>query len=126
MKLKLTRLYHEDYTLGTLVGDGFKCFTLELAWRDNLRSISAIPAGTYKAFKRVSNKNGNVFQLVDVPNRTFIQVHAGNFTYQTEGCILVGDGVKYLDGDSIPDVIASNAALSRLYRLTDELEIEIV
>ena len=74
----------------------------------------------------MSPKNGHVLELIDVPNRTFIQIHKGNFTYQIEGCILVGDGVKWLNGDSIPDVTNSTKTLEKLLEAsigTDLIEI---
>jgi hypothetical protein len=95
----------------------FRCFTLELPWHGNSRSISCIPSGTYKATKYQSPKHGEVVLLHGVPNRSWIEVHAGNFTRQVEGCVLVGDGIKYLDGDDIPDVTNSGETLKLLLDL---------
>jgi hypothetical protein len=45
--------YYDQEILGTLIILGtkgevlFSCKTLELAWRDNKRNISAVPLGTY-------------------------------------------------------------------------------
>lgn len=126
MKLIIESFHSQDCTLGRLFCGKFQCFTLELPWHGNSRGISCIPSGTYKAFKRESSKNGSVVELRDVPNRTFIQIHSGNYTRQIEGCILVGDGIKFLDGDEIPDVTNSKATLTKLLaKLPDEFEIEI-
>ena len=126
MKLLIESYHTQDCTLGRIFYGNFQCFTLELPWLGNSRGISAIPAGTYEAFKRESPKNGSVVELLDVPNRTHIQIHAGNYTRQIEGCILVGDGIKFLDSDNIPDVTNSRHKLTKLLAaLPDEFEIEI-
>ena len=124
--MKISRFYHHDCTLGRLSIDGFQCFTLELPDLDNQRNISCIPAGTYKARKYQSPSKGLCFLLEDVPNRTYIEIHAGNYTRQIQGCILVGDGIKFLDGDLIPDVTNSGATLKKLLSLLpDEIEITL-
>ena len=96
---------------------GFKCFTLELPWDDNQTDISCIPEGEYSYFIRNSNRNGTVLELRDVPDRTHIQVHSGNYTSQIRGCILVGDGIKYLNNDNIPDITNSKNTLYNLISL---------
>ncbi len=117
--LNIKRWYHKDCTIGrlTLSGGTFQCFTLELPWKENERGISCIPAGTYEAFKRMSPKNGSVIELLNVKDRSNIQVHRGNYTRQIEGCILVGDSVKFLDADSIPDVTTSGQTMDKLLAL---------
>ncbi len=115
--LKIDTWVRNDCTVGFLSYEGFQCFTLELPWRDNNGGVSCIPAGVYKAKKYNSPQHGEVILLIDVHGRTFIEIHAGNFTRQILGCILVGDGIKYLDGDSIPDVSNSKATLKELLAL---------
>jgi len=105
---------NDDCTIGRLTCGNFRCVTLELPWLDNARNISCIPAGTYQAVKYTSPKHGQVILLEGVPGRSFIEMHTGNFTYQIEGCILVGDGLKYLDQDTILDVTNSKKTLQRL------------
>ena len=107
-----------DCTLGILTCGDFKCFTLELPWRDNQRNISCIPrAEGYKGIKYISNKNGDVIQLTNVKDRSHIQIHSGNYTSQIEGCILVGDSIKFLNSDGIPDVTNSKNTLRKLLEL---------
>jgi hypothetical protein len=53
-------------------------------------------------------------------DRTNIQVHSGNYTSQIRGCILVGDAVKFLDGDMIPDVTNSKNTLRALLAILPE------
>jgi len=126
MKIEIMRWYNSDCVLGRLTYGEFKCFTLELPFNHNQQNISCIPNGVYKAKKRTSTRNGLVLELQDVPNRKYIQIHAGNYTSQISGCILVGDGIKYLNDDSIPDVTNSKKTLSELLKIVpDEVEILI-
>lgn len=101
------RMTVNNNTLGA-----FQCFTLELPWLNNITNISCIPAGTYKYKFRNSPSNGRVLELQDVEGRTYIQIHAGNFTRQILGCILVGESITFLDGDDIPDVTNSRNTLA--------------
>lgn len=112
--IKLDTWHQPDCTLGRLSYGEFQCFTLELPWVDNEKGISCIPKGIYRVEKYNSPKHGKVLLLKDVPNRTFIEIHAGNFTRQIEGCILVGAGIRYIDGDTIPDVATSKKTLNYL------------
>lgn len=114
MKIQIDSWRQHDCTLGRLTYGGLRCFTLELPWHGNKRNISAIPAGEYPATKYESPKHGRVLLLHDVPNRSYIEIHAGNFTSQIAGCILVGDGIRYLNDDNIPDVTNSRATLAGL------------
>ena len=112
--ITIRRWNHDDCTIGRLTLDNFQCFTLELPDLDNQQDISCIPAGTYDYYLREESSNGTVLELRDVPDRTYIQVHAGNYTHQILGCILVGDSVKWLDSDKIPDVTNSGNTLKKL------------
>jgi hypothetical protein len=126
MNVTIERFYQDDCTLGILKYGNFRCFTLELPDLDNQKNISCISAGVYKAKKHISTKNGKVIEIQDVPNRTYIQIHAGNYTRQIQGCILVGDSIKYLDNDLTPDVTNSvNTKNKLLTELPDEFVIEI-
>lgn len=117
---------NDDCTLGRLTYGNFKCFTLELPWLGNARNISCIPAGTYRAEKYESPSKGLVLLLHDVEDRSYIEIHAGNYTLQIQGCILVGDGIKFLDNDDIPDVTNSKATLIDLLdAVPDGVEVKI-
>lgn len=122
----LESMSYDDCTMGRMWCKGFQCFTLELPWLNNLTSISCIPAGVYDYFFRESPSNGNVLELKDVPNRTYIQIHAGNYRRHTEGCILVGDRFMFIDGDSVPDVGNSKNTLGELLKVAGaEGQIEV-
>lgn len=78
--------------------NGFACHSLELPWRNNQRNISCIPPGEYLTEIRLSQKFGKVYHLKDVPDRTYILIHSGNwagdiskgFNTHVNGCILLG------------------------------------
>ena len=87
----LQRFYMgSDYTQGILTVNDLVFFTLELPWRDNQRNISCIPPGEYpiRVFKH--SRWGNVVEIMDVPNRSGILIHPGNYVGDTEGCVLPG------------------------------------
>ena len=115
--------YQEKQTLGefTLFKDGheiFNCKTLELPDLDNAFQKSHIPKGTYKVVPRTSIKFKNHFHILDVPNRTYILIHAGNYYTDILGCILVGDSFAYINKDSYLDVTNSVKTLKRLLELS--------
>lgn len=78
------------------------CWTLENVWAGNTPRISCIPAGRYRL--RLRNEGGwharlakrfpaihrGAIELADVPGRTFILIHPGNYHSDTLGCILPG------------------------------------
>jgi len=115
MDLKIKRFYMSDCTLGRLTYGDFQCFTLELPILDNAQDISCIyPYGGFNGRKHFSPNNGDCIAIDNVQDRTNIQIHSANFTRQILGCIAVGDGIKFLDNDSIPDVTNSRDTLRRL------------
>jgi len=91
-KLEITRELKSDKgILGSLsVNDEHLCYTLELPWKENERNVSAIPVGEYKAILRYDKKDQWRLQLDNVKDRDGIQIHIGNYTKDTKGCILVG------------------------------------
>lgn len=136
-KLVLIRDEHlKDRTLGRLIvfREGIKYgnfYTLELPWRDNARNISRIPEGVYKVRKRYSQRFGDHFEVLGVPDRTLILIHKGNFPDDTDGCILPGlslvdIGTKSRPGDGIKEVAYSGVAMKELNRLITEEEAEII
>ncbi len=85
-------------TFGVLIGDNFRWHTVELPWKENKPNVSCIPCGTYHCDMAVSPRFGRVYHVRDVPGRTHILIHAGNYAgdiqegYKTHshGCILPG------------------------------------
>lgn len=98
-------------------GRVFQCETLELPWRSNKRLLSCIPTGSYQADWSHSGRFGKVYRLRDVPGRSGILIHAGNFAgdktrgrrADVEGCILLGHRRGVMDGQ--PAILESKKAI---------------
>ena len=116
-----TQVAPDKQTLGTLfVIDSknkvtYKCFTLELPNLNNKQKVSCIPTGEYTVVKRNSPKYGDHFHILDVPNRSFILIHQGNYHTQIEGCVLVGKDLVDINKDGILDVTSSVNTMKDLY-----------
>jgi hypothetical protein len=102
-------------------------YTLELPWKENRRNISRIPAGEYEAIKYYSPKHKRiVILLLDVPERTSIEIHPGNTIKDTTGCILVGCARADINNDGKSDVARSKQAMDRLlYLLPGDFRVKI-
>ena len=78
-------------TLGELILNGkIICQTLERPWKDNTPEISCIPTGEYLCKRTNSPKFGETFEITNVPNRTHILMHSGNYVTDSIGCVLLG------------------------------------
>ncbi len=66
------------------------CVTLELPWKDNNTDASCVPYGTYYGNFRYDKSDKWRIELLDVPKRSSVQIHIGNYPWETTGCILVG------------------------------------
>lgn len=122
MKTILSRTYNRNETLGTLmVMDGehplFKCKTIELPDLGNQPNCSCIPEGVYDVVKHVSPRHGKCFAVLNVPGRTDILIHKGNYTTDTLGCILPGAGFCDLNNDGNIDVFDSTKTMDQLLGL---------
>jgi hypothetical protein len=81
----------DNATVGSLtIGGSEIARTLELPFKDNLENVSRVQAGTYDGFIRTDGTKGWRIELKNVPNRTNVQLHVGNYTKDTEGCVLLG------------------------------------
>jgi hypothetical protein len=107
----LTRdLMHTDCTLGTLIAKGQVYFTLEPPWMDNAINISCIPTGLYTCtFREKTEHHENIYVVLDVPDRTDIEMHIGNFPKDTKGCILIG-----MNRDFFPVHMVTNSEMALL------------
>lgn len=128
--IKIVRTNYNDYqTLGELklygvsLEDGcsdeiiFECKTLELPWLNNQRNISCIPEGKYHAQKHISPKFGKSIWITDVPDRSEILIHVGNYKSDLLGCIAVGEAFKDINEDGNLDVINSRKTIESLHDL---------
>ena len=99
--LRLTRIstHPKQGTFGALTIDGTPfCVTLEPANMDNESNISCIPVGRYIIQPYKSPKYRNTWEVMSVPNRTYILIHAGNELKHTLGCIIVAKHFGKLHG----------------------------
>lgn len=95
----------------------YSCKTLELPWLDNQTQKSCIPAGSYQVVKRWSEKYGNHFHVLNVPGRSYILIHVGNYYKEILGCILVGQAHQDINKDGIRDVTSSKVTMAKLKEL---------
>lgn len=115
MKLRLLRFRHyADRTLGILEAGNLTLTTLEPAWKNNEKNVSCVPVGIYKLKRRNTPRFGDHLILEDVPGRSYVLIHFGNFPENTSGCILVGDGFKDLNNDKKTDITNSRSAMRML------------
>jgi hypothetical protein len=123
--LTLRRAYLPEATLGVLTVGDETFRTIELPWRGNARSESCIPEGVYRMAKRSSgvvrrSTDGeyNVgWEVTDVPGRSLIMLHVGNWVKNTDGCLLIGSQHSWtIDG---PMVRESRESLRRLMGLLE-------
>lgn len=131
MNLQLRRFSSgAQSTLGLLSIDGvFACFTLEDRQRDvKIMGETRIPAGSYairlQSAGRLHNEYATRFvgihhgmlALQAVPNFTGVMIHCGNTDADTEGCILLGNGVEQ-NVTEAGNLFSSTAAYRRVYPL---------
>ena len=103
--LRLDRAYLPDGsgTFGCLSIGEARLYTLERPWLGNERSVSCIPEGVYTMGLRTSpvvqrtsrGSHPQGWEIEDVPGRTFIMIHPGNYVRNSEGCVLIGKGFSW-------------------------------
>lgn len=97
MKTILLKTIHENIhgTFGVMIGMSDQmilCVTLEKNWRNNEQNISCIPPGLYHC---EWNPKQGVFEVLDVPGRTEIQIEGFNYESESLGCIGVATTLTY-------------------------------
>ena len=127
--VSIERVYTSAYqTIGILKvyndSGGVQCamWVLELPDKQNERSVSRIPAGTYDVVRWNSPSKGDCFKVkspgyAEVNGRSHILIHKGNYNKDTLGCILPGLGVKDINLDGHQDVTDSSGAMELLKKL---------
>lgn len=101
--------------------------TAEPPWKDNRTYVSCIPAGKYICKLTDSPKFGRTYLLQDVPDRSHILFHKGNFganvvdnqRSSTKGCILIGEEFGRLDGE--PALLSSARGFTEFLQRTSTL-----
>lgn len=106
-------------------------YTVERPWLDNTPSLSCIPEDTYALGLRyspvVNKTSGGEFkegwEVLDVPDRTYIMLHPGNWPTDTQGCIAVGDKLVVMhrsQNDWLPAVSNSRSTFKKVMGLLDQ------
>lgn len=94
MELKLIReTKTNDSTIGKLyINEIYHCYTLEDKEREvKIQNVTAIPKGRYEVIVNFSNRfQQQMPLLLNVPNFVGVRIHWGNYSKDTEGCILLG------------------------------------
>ena len=131
MKLQVVRTqFGTDATNGLLFVNGlFECYTLEDQYQAvKVMHETCIPEGTYdikfrtvggfheKYKKRYGNDHYGMLHLQDVPNFTYILLHAGNTDEATSGCTLLGETQQDLDVSDDGFIGRSGIAYQKLYK----------
>jgi len=104
----------------------FSFYMLELAWKNNQRSISCIPKGKYTVEKKDPREDGSRFnyphfEVLDVPGgRQEIKWHRGNYNHEIRGCMLPGKTLHDLNDDGEMDVTDSKRTLQKLWDMLPE------
>ena len=130
MKLQVVRTqFGKDATNGLLFVNGiFENYTLEDQYQAvKVMHETCIPEGTYdikfrtvggfheKYKKKYGNSHYGMLHLQDVPNFTYILIHAGNTDEHTSGCLIVGETQQDLDISDDGFVGHSGKAYVKLY-----------
>ncbi len=95
--------FYDDCTIGRMAFGVNHCYTLEDMVRESanvpvsqwkIPGSTAIPVGEYEVIISFSNRFQKLLPLlVDVPGYSGVRIHPGNGPENTEGCILVGNGL---------------------------------
>jgi hypothetical protein len=128
--LILERVYLQTETLGSIYDEdgSFLAKSMELPWKNNERSISCIPEGTYRVIKQPPKEGRPYwhFRLPNVPGRSGILIHRISYVSGLKGCIGAGGAFKDLNNDCVPDMINSSVTLQKLVEtLPDEFLLTI-
>lgn len=122
----------DEGTFGLLTLDGLIFTSGELPERDNRPGESCIPPGVYQCKWLPSPKfSRNVYHVQDVPGRTVIEIHSGNYCgakplrSDVDGCILLGTKREVLNGQMA--VVESRKAVQEFedYAAGDDIELTV-
>jgi len=136
MKILIERVDYGDkqtigklYLLNSLNEIIEEFWSLELPNKDNQRRISCIPEGKYIGKRHESVKHGDSIWIQDVPNRSEILIHKGNYYTDILGCILIGSSIMDINKDGVVDVVNSRNSIYKLMKAIvfkkGKIEIEI-
>lgn len=126
----------DEGTFGELTVGDFKCYTVELPWRNNAGGKSCVPPGNYVFYwRKDSPAHGECYEMSAEDakriDRTNVQIHSANlagdeekgYVTQLLGCIAPGTAVMTFKAGRKPagtkdqkGVAASKTALAELER----------
>lgn len=106
--------------------NGLVLYTGELPWRDNRPRVSCVPEGVYECQWILSPRFGRTFQILDVPGRSHVLIHSGNWCGDTSngykshvlGCVILGKLSGTLHGQNA--VLISRPAITALHAAMGE------
>lgn len=128
-KVFLKRILSNDkQTLGVVSflngSEIWMCKSLELAWKDNLPNVSCIPKGEYvckytrsNRFSKLKGYDYFTYEVLNVPARAGIRIHAANYFFQILGCIALGNAFKDINIDGQLDTIHSGNTVTQFEKL---------
>lgn len=92
----------------------YSCYGLELPWKNNERRVSRVPANHYEASFHKSPRFGDVVKIHNVPDRSNILFHVGNWPKDSLGCILLGTDFSKQDSAVWSSRIAFDAFMDNV------------
>lgn len=102
-------------TFGVLATSGGWWYSMELPWKDNERSVSCIPEGTYEVNLTYSQRfQRDLYILSHVNDRDGIRIHPANYPRELEGCIALGN--TYSDTGE-KHLVSSGSAVKALHKV---------
>lgn len=114
-------------TTGTLTVDGFTCATLERPDLNNKPNVSSIPKGEYICKYTFSPKFMKyTYEIKNVPGRSGIRIHSGNYFFDIQGCILLGTGYSDLNKDGTKDIINSKLTIKKFENLMGKKDFKLI
>lgn len=114
-------------TVGKLEASNFKCYTLERPWILNKKNVSCIPKGTYQCRYSFSPKFLKyTYEVLNVLSRSAIRIHSGNYFFDIEGCILLGDSYKDINNDGKVDILNSRNTMGKFEELMEKKEFTLI
>lgn len=104
-------------TTGSLVatngGATFTCKTLELPWLNNAPNVSCIPPGEYDVVWSLSPRLMKwTYEVKNVPGRSGIRLHSGNYFKDFLGCIGLGATLQDMNSDGELDITNTKATIA--------------
>lgn len=113
-------------TLGILQAENLPpLFTIEPPWMNNEQLVSCIPVGTYDVKLTYSLRFKRYLpEIMNVPGRTAIKIHAGNWVRETSGCILVGRDIRSVVPTLVDSLQFERFLVSRLSKDGATIHIE--